>query len=245
MSEDHLLSKINKKTLAVFITHAHGFNPLTDKIILTCKKKKIHIIEDVCESHGTTYKNKKAGTFGLVSNFSFYYAHYMSTIEGGMVSTNDKNFYETTRIMRSHGMHREIDDNKLKKKYEKKYKNLSLKFIFLYPEYNFRNNEIGPIIGISQLKRLNDKVKKRALNLKYFLKHLSKEKYVTNFDLKGNSNYAFPIILKKRLKKNNDYFEKILDKNKLEYRRGNAGGGNQIKQPYLKEYCKDIKMNEF
>jgi len=78
----------------------------------------------------------------------------MSTIEGGMVSTNNKEFYETVRILRSHGMLRENDNKKNEKKIIKKYPQLSPKFIFLYPAYNLRNNEISAVIGINQLKRL-------------------------------------------------------------------------------------------
>ena len=79
------LYKINKKTLAVFITHAQGFNGLNIELLKILKRKNIHLIEDVCESHGAIFKNKKLGTFGKISNFSFYYAHHMSTIEGGMI----------------------------------------------------------------------------------------------------------------------------------------------------------------
>ena len=244
-SENHIFSKINKKTLAIFITHAQGFNALTEKILKVCDKKKIHLIEDVCESHGAKYKGKKVGTFGLASNFSFYYAHHMSTIEGGMVCTDNKNLYEIVRAMRSHGMHREMEDKNLKRKIEKKYKNLSSKFIFLYPGYNFRNNEIGALIGLSQLRRLNKAIKLRKNNLNIFLSHLDRKKYFTDYTLDGNSNYAFPIILKSHsIKKRND-FEKILYKNQIEFRRGNAGGGNLTLQPFVKNYVKNLKQKDF
>ena len=102
MNIDKVLKKINKRTLGIFITHAQGFNGLNDKLLKAINKKKIYLIEDVCESHGATYKNKKLGTFGLMSNFSFYYAHHMTTIEGGMISTNNKEIYELSKIFRSH-----------------------------------------------------------------------------------------------------------------------------------------------
>ena len=94
MNIDQVLKKINKKTLAVFITHAQGFNGLNDKLLTTLKRKKIDLIEDVCESHGATFRKKKLGSFGLISNFSFYYAHHMTTIEGGMICTNSKKIFE-------------------------------------------------------------------------------------------------------------------------------------------------------
>ena len=90
ISTDAILDAITPRTRAVFITHVLGLNALTTKLLTELKKKKIALNEDVCESHGAKFKNKKVGTFGLLSNFSFYYAHHMSTIEGGMICTNDK-----------------------------------------------------------------------------------------------------------------------------------------------------------
>tara|TARA_Y200000002_G_C22634229_1_gene643904 strand:+ start:307 stop:1494 length:1188 start_codon:yes stop_codon:yes gene_type:complete len=245
MNIDEVIKKVNKKTLAIFITHAQGFNGLNEKLLKFLKKRRIHLIEDVCESHGATFKNKKLGTFGLISNFSFYYAHHMTTIEGGMISTNDKKIYETVKILRSHGMARESKNNNYENKMINKYKKLSPQFIFLYPTLNFRNNEIGASIGLNQLKKLNFNNKKRSFNFNYFLKNLDEKKYWKNFDTKGSSNYAFPIILQTTNLKKRDYFELILKKNGIEFRRGNAGGGNQLRQPYLKKYTKNIPLNKF
>ena len=242
MNTDQVIQKINKKTLAVFITHAQGFNGLNEKLLKTLKRKKIKLIEDVCESHGATFKKKKLGTYGLISNFSFYYAHHMTTIEGGMISTNDKKIYELSKIFRSHGMAREANNITFERRIQKKYKDLSPKFIFLYPTLNFRNTEIGAAIGLNQLKSLNKNNIKRKINFSFFLKRLDKSKYWTDFDLEGSSNYAFPIILKTENLKKRNYFEKILLKNNIDFRRGNAGGGNQLRQPYLK---KQIQIKNF
>ena len=70
ISPEKVIKKINKKTLAVFITHAQGFNGFTDNLLKELKKRNILLIEDVCESHGAKHKNKKLGTFGIISNFS-------------------------------------------------------------------------------------------------------------------------------------------------------------------------------
>ena len=174
MEEDEIIKKINKKTLAVFLTHVQGFNGLSDRLLTFLKRKKILLIEDVCESHGATFKNKKLGTFGLISNFSFYYAHHMSTIEGGMICTNNRRIYELARMLRSHGMSRESNNYSFEKKMIKKYSNLSPKFIFLYPAYNFRNNEIGATIGLNQLKSLDKNNVKRKKNLSLFLSLIDK-----------------------------------------------------------------------
>ena len=245
MSEEDIIKKVNKKTLAVFITHVQGFNGLSDKLIKFLKNKKIILIEDVCESHGATFKQKKLGTFGLISNFSFYYAHHMSTIEGGMICTNNKKIYEIARMLRSHGMARESDNKVFERKMISKYPYLSPKFIFLYPAYNFRNNEIGAVIGLNQLKSLDQNNTKRQRNFKLFLSLIDKNKYKTDFKLKGSCNYAFPLVLKKPDFKFRNLLEKTLKKHKIEFRRGNAGGGNQLRQPYLKPYVKNINLKHF
>ena len=230
MNNEEVLKKINKKTLAVFITHAQGFNGFTDTLLKKLKEKKIILIEDVCESHGAKHK-KKLGTYGLISNFSFYYAHHMTTIEGGMICTDDKKIYELAKIFRSHGMARESNNRVFENRIIKKHKDLSPKFIFLYPTFNFRNNEIGATIGINQLKKLNSNNLKRTKNFKYFLSKLDPKKYWKDFLIKGSSNYAFPIILKTKSLKLRDKFEKYLKKFNIEFRRG-MSGGNQLRQPY-------------
>ncbi len=244
-NSEQIIKKLNKKTLAVFVTHAQGFSGIDQKLLTALKKKKIPLLEDVCESHGAKFKNKKLGTYGSVSNFSFYYAHHMTTIEGGMISTNDKKIFELSKILRSHGMARESKNKVFENKIIKKYRNLSPQFIFMYPTLNFRNTEIGACIGISQLKNLDKNNKRRTENYKYFVKNLNSHKYWTKFKIEGTSNYAFPIILNTNSFKKRDLFEKILKKNSIEFRRGNAGGGNQLRQPYLKEFTKNIDLRKF
>lgn len=245
MNTQDVIKLINKKTKAVFLTHAQGFNGLDNELLSILKKKNIPLVEDVCESHGAKYKNKKLGTYGLISNFSFYYAHHMTTIEGGMICTNNKKIYETAKILRSHGMLRECGNKQFEKKMIKKNRDLSPKFIFLYPAYNLRNTEIPAVIGLNQLKKIDKNIKLRNRNFIYFLKKLDKKKYFIDYDLKGISNYALPIILNKKNIKYRDEFEKYLNKFKIEFRRGNAGGGNQLRQPYLKEYSKNYSLNKF
>ena len=246
ISIDNLKKKINKKTKAIFITHILGLNGLTEEILKIAKEKKIILIEDCCESHGAQFNKKKIGTHGLISNFSFYYAHHMTTIEGGMISTNSSEVYEICRMLRSHGMVRESTDDKIKKYYEKKYPDLNSKFIFSYPAYNLRSTEINAVLGIEQLKKLNKNIKKRNENFKYFLSNLNADKYFTNFNLSGQSNYAFIIIFSKK-NQNLTFrakFEKNLIKNHIEFRRGTSGGGNQMRQPYVKNIM-NFKERDF
>ena len=243
LNTDLIISKINKNTKAIFLSYIQGFNCLTEKLLKVLKKKKIHLIEDVCESHGAKFKNKKLGSFGWTSSFSFYYAHHMSTIEGGMICTDDKKTYHNLLMLRSHGMVREVKDNKFQKYIKNKYKDLNTQFIFKFPAYNVRNTEIGGVLGLEQIKRLDKNITKRNKNFEYFINRLDKDIFFTNFDLTGHSNYAFNVILKN---KNHKLMNKILqnlEKEGIEFRRGSAGGGNQLRQPYLKDFVskKDIK----
>jgi CDP-6-deoxy-D-xylo-4-hexulose-3-dehydrase len=234
MKDEDVLSKISSKTRAVFITHVQGFDALTDKLIAELKKRNIPLIEDVCESHGAKHNNEKAGSIGWISNFSFYYAHHMSTIEGGMVCTNDELVYQQVRMLRSHGMVRESNDQAFREKYINENPELNPDFIFAFPAYNTRNTEIGGILGRSQLKRLDKMVEVRNDNLKTFLNTINVKKYRTDFKLEGCSNYAFNLILQEP---DVDFVKILMSKMKetgIEFRRGSAGGGNQIRQPYLK-----------
>jgi CDP-6-deoxy-D-xylo-4-hexulose-3-dehydrase len=236
MDTDEILKAITPRTRAVFITHAQGFVGLTHKLLYWLDKKKIPLIEDVCESHGARFNanTQKLGTFGWISNFSFYYAHHMSTIEGGMVCTNDENVYQTVRMLRSHGMVRECDSEELKQSYISNHTDLNPSFIFCYPGYNMRGTEIGGILGINQLKRLDDNIEKRNTNHRYFLSRLDSNKFKTDFYTEGESNYAFNLVLNKPDSIFVDKLMKDMTINGIEYRRGSAGGGNQLRQPYLK-----------
>ena len=228
----------NKNIKAIFLTHAQGINGLDNRLLNYVKEKNIFLIEDVCESHGVILENgKKAGSVSNLSCFSFYYAHHMSTIEGGMICTNDESTYESLRMLRSHGMVREIRNEKYKKKWLDNYKDLNEKFIFTRPAFNFRNNEIGALIGIEQLKRLDKMIEKRANNFKYFLELLPNWCF-KDFNLNGQSNYAFNIILKDPNDELMNKLQNTLEKNEIEYRRGSAGGGNQMRQPYVRSIFK-------
>ena len=234
MDSAQILGKITDKTRAVFLTHVQGFDGLTDELINELKRRNIPLIEDVCESHGATHNGFRLGSIGWISNFSYYYAHHMSTIEGGMICTNDPVVFEQARMLRSHGMVREANDPVIKADYQKNYPELNPDFIFAYAAYNARNTEIGGIMGRSKLKRLDKIVERRTENLKRFLNQIDSSKYRTDFKLEGSSNYAFNLILKNA---DDDLAARLMGKMReagIEFRRGSAGGGNQIRQPYLK-----------
>jgi len=238
MNTKNIINNLNKNTRAVFLSHIQGFNALSDELLDELSKKGIFLIEDVCESHGATHNNKKAGSFGLISNFSYYYAHHMTTIEGGMICTNDEKIFEMARIFRSHGMVRESANEDAKQEWQIQYPELNPEFIFAYPAYNVRNTEIGGILGLKQLTRLDHNIQKRTENFSYFISNLNNDIYLTDFLIKGSSNYAFNIVLRKPNKELAELLMRKMQDAQIEFRRGSAGGGNQLRQPYLQTYIK-------
>lgn len=233
MAPRQVIAALNPNTRAVFLTHCQGFDGLDDGLLAELEKRGIPLIEDVCESHGATHRGKKAGTFGLASNFSFYFAHHMSTIEGGMVCTDDEEFYQACRMLRSHGMVRESDNPAFRKKWEDAAPDLNPKFIFAWPTGNYRSTEINAVIGRSQLKRLDENNRRRTENFKLILALLDPALYWTDFQVEGSVNYAFPLVMNQPDAALRDRLMAVLDQNGIEHRRGNAGGGNQLRQPYL------------
>lgn len=239
MNDEQIIKKLSSDTRAVLLTHILGYNALSQKLLDALKEKKIMLIEDACESHGATFKNQKVGSFGFASNFSFYFAHHMTTVEGGMISTNDEKFYETARMMRSHGLVRELTSTEMKEGFVKKFPDLNPEFIFAFPAYNIRSTEINAVLGRNQLKRLNHEIKQRNRNLVFFLNHLDAKKYRTDFAVEGCSNYALTLILKNPDQALCDRVMASLREHGIEFRRGTSGGGNQLRQPYLRRLFGD------
>ena len=240
---DKLENSITDKTRAIFVTHVLGLNAISDRLLKICEDNNILLIEDVCESHGATYNNTKLGSIGFASNFSFYFAHHMSTIEGGMISTNDDHFYQLCRSLRSHGMVREFTDDNLIKKYTEDYSDLNKDFIFIGPAHNFRSTEINAVLGLCQLDRLDSNNEKRIENYKYFINNLDSKKYHTDFEMDGQCNYAFTVVMKNSDFDLRDRIEEMLKDNGIEFRRGMSGGGNQMRQPYFRD--KDLELVDF
>lgn len=234
LDSDSTIKAINSKTKAVFLTHVLGLNGITSELMAYLQQENIALIEDVCESHGATFDSKKVGTFGLVSNFSFYFAHHMTTIEGGMISTDDEQIYDVLKMLRSHGMVRESFLQSTKDHYAEEFSDLNEDFIFAYDSHNMRSTELNAVLGLSQLQRLDSYVEKRRKNYEIFMANINSEIFVNDLRLSGNSNYALTIILRQKSMDIREKVEQILQNKKIEYRRGMAGGGNQLRQPYLR-----------
>lgn len=245
MDTRQVIEKITPRTKAVFLTHVLGYNALDERLLAELEARKVALIEDVCESHGATFQGRKLGTFGLASNFSFYYAHHMSTIEGGVISTNDARLYQILRMLRSHGMVREAESADLKWSYAAQHPDLNPDFIFAFPAYNVRSTEVNAVIGRAQLKRLDDNNRIRRDNLELFLSRLDGDKFQTDFITEGSCNYAFTLILKHPDSALRDRVMSALRQARVEFRRGTSGGGNQLRQPYLKKLVGDREFEKY
>ncbi|MCY3022064.1 MAG: DegT/DnrJ/EryC1/StrS aminotransferase family protein [Planctomycetota bacterium] len=245
MDPEQALRKITPRTRALFLTHILGYNALTQPLLEGLRARNIPLVEDCCESYGATFGGRKIGTFGLLSNFSFYYAHHLSTIEGGMVCTNDRDCYERVRMLRSHGMVREATSAELRQTYAVEHPDLHPDFIFAYPAYNMRSTEINAVIGRSQLKRLDRNNELRKRNLDLFLKGLDPARFFTEFAVEGSCNYAFTLVLRDANEVLRDNVMTELRRNGVEFRRGTSGGGNQLRQPYLKEFTRALDLRDF
>lgn len=224
---------------AFFITNALGFAGDLKKIKEICDSRNIILLEDNCESFGTELEGGKSGSFGLGSSFSFYVAHHMSTIEGGMVATDDPELDKMLRIVRANGWDRNLnpsqqqvlrDANNIESEFQAKY-------VFYDLGFNIRPTEITGFLGRYQLKFMDKNVKGREKN------HVFLEEAVKNNDdiytldrshIKTISAFAFPVICKtKELK---DKYSALFEKKGVEIRP--VISGNMQKQPFYKKYVK-------
>tara|TARA_B100000029_G_scaffold491899_2_gene552581 strand:+ start:498 stop:1763 length:1266 start_codon:yes stop_codon:yes gene_type:complete len=236
VKSDVLIKKITNRTKVIMLVHVLGNSTNVDNIIKIAKQKKIIVIEDTCESLGSTYKNKNLGTFGDFGTYSFFYSHQITSGEGGMVVCNNNEDYELLKTMRSHGWSRGL---KRQKEIERKNNKLDPRFIFVNSGFNLRPTDISASIGLSQFRRLKNFMRIRSLNCKKIINALKKSKYWNNqFSfLKVNphvkpSYFGFPILLNKRyLGKRKKYLE-ILDKFGVETRP--IISGNFLNQPAIK-----------
>jgi CDP-6-deoxy-D-xylo-4-hexulose-3-dehydrase len=233
MDVKQVLAAITPATKAVFLTHVLGFNAITEELLTGLQEAGVPLVEDCCESHGASAMGKKVGSLGLISNFSFYFAHHMSAIEGGMISTNDPDTYQMARMFRSHGMVRESTSEEYRARYRAEFPELNPEFIFAFPAYNVRSTEIQAVIARSQLKRLDGNNVERSRNFQLFLDNLDPDLYQTDFTTEGSCNYALTLVLREPDQALCERVMATLSGMGVEFRRGASGGGNQLRQPYL------------
>ena len=216
--QEKLKKSINKKTRAILCVNILGNPNDYEKIKKIINKKNIFLLEDNCESLGAQFKKTKVGNFGVMSSFSTYFSHHISTIEGGVITTNDREFYHILLSLRSHGWTRNlphknlITGTKSKDIIKESYK-------FILPGYNLRSSEIHAAAGIEQLKKLDSYLKKRKTNFQYF-KNLLKnnKKIILQKEIGEPSYFAISLILKKKSNKNFQKLKDFLHSLKIEYR---------------------------
>ena len=224
---------ISKKTKAICMVHVLGNGGYIEEVKEICRKKKIWLIEDTCESLGVKKKNKYLGTFGDIGTYSFYFSHHITTVEGGMIVTNNDYIANKIYSLRSHGWTRDMFNAK---EYENQFPEIDPRFLFVNVGYNLRSTDMNASIGLVQLKKLEKFNQKRHEIGKAWNKafnHLKKNELIQPMDItKGTkaSWFGFPVICKTR--KMRDDLRKHLEKNGIETRPIICG--NMTKQPGIK-----------
>jgi CDP-6-deoxy-D-xylo-4-hexulose-3-dehydrase len=227
-----VISKIHPDIKLIFVTHLLGI-PANFSYYKRLFPEAL-FIDDVCESHGCFDSNEdKIGKNSLGATFSFYFGHHMSTVEGGMISTNNRDLYDLMKMKRSHGLARVSDRFG---EYQKQSPEIEKSFLFVTDGYNFRNTEFGAVLGLSQLNRLDKFIENRRETYQMFIDIMSLKSnlekfYPTSYHW-GNSCFCFPFICRTREIKEN--LITLFNKHKIEYRP--VVGGNLLRQPYLKKY---------
>ncbi|WP_407484484.1 DegT/DnrJ/EryC1/StrS family aminotransferase [Elizabethkingia miricola] len=226
---------------ALFLTNILGFTDDIDVIKTICEDRGIILLEDNCESLGTELPSGKTGNFGVAASFSFYVAHHMSTIEGGMVSTSDSELAEMLRIVRANGWDRNLAPEQ-QKEWRNKYKiesEFQAKYTFYDLGYNLRPTEITGFLGQYQMQFLQENINKREANylcIEQIIKNNDDFIFLKRDHISKLSTFAFPLVCKtKELR--DIYVQKFTDAG-VEIRPMIAG--NMQKQPFYKKYVSKI-----
>jgi CDP-6-deoxy-D-xylo-4-hexulose-3-dehydrase len=210
----------------LFVTHLLGFNALTPGIVETAMTTGVILLEDCCEAPGAALGTSRLGSLGLAGTFSFYFGHHMSTIEGGMISTNDQVLADDLRLMRAHGLAREsanFDD------LAAAYPEIDRRFLFVSAGLNFRSTDLNAFLGLRQLSRLDERIERRNANMRSFLKSVPSELW-TDYETEGMSNFALPLIARDH--ETASTVTKVVDELGIESRPVVAG--NLARQPFLR-----------
>ena len=243
---DDLKKKITKKTKVIFCVHVLGNSSNMSEIQKIAKKNKLIVIEDTCESLGSSFKKKKLGSFGDFGTYSFYYSHQISSGEGGMVVCNSKEDHEILLSLRAHGWSRDGYKHKF---YKKKYPKLDERFIFINMGFNLRPLDIQAAIANNQLKQINTFKKNRTFNRKkiisFYNKEFKEENYLTfvNNSKDVDCNwFGLPILIDERYK--NKKIKIINEIERLGVETRPIISGNFLNQPAVKLFKLNSKKNQ-
>jgi len=188
---------IEESPSALILVSVLGLSPDMDAITTLCEKYDVVLLEDNCESQGTSYKGKRLGNFGLMSSFSTYFGHTMSTIEGGVITTNDKSMYDLLLQLRSHGWDRDLSkDRQDELRSEWGVDDFSALYSFYVPGFNLRSTDLQAFIGMGQLDKVDNSIQKRYENYLYYKEKLaSKIWFPKEIEDSFTANFAIPVIL--------------------------------------------------
>jgi CDP-6-deoxy-D-xylo-4-hexulose-3-dehydrase len=233
---------ISRKTKAIMPVHLLG-NPCDIKTIVEiANDNDLFVIEDTCESYGAEFGGKKVGSFGDLATVSFFFSHHITTIEGGMLLTNNEKYSELAKSLRAHGWIRELTHKNV---IIKEYKNIDEKYLFYNIGYNLRPSEIQGAFGIHQIKKLNRFIEIRRRNAKYWTKKFKKysEFLIVPHEKTGTKHvwFGYPLTVRKSAPFTKKDLVNFLTKNKIETRPIMAGDITQ--QPFLKERLFKYKIS--
>jgi CDP-6-deoxy-D-xylo-4-hexulose-3-dehydrase len=235
VSPDLLLKEI--KTLsALFLTNVLGFSDQISEIKDLCKVHNVLLLEDNCESLGSKVSGKLLGNFGFASTFSFFVGHHFSTIEGGMICTDDKELYESLVMVRAHGWDRNLSGESQKELRAKHgIEDFYAKYTFYDLAYNTRPTEIQGFLGCKQIEYWDEIVSLRENNFKLFAQEMQQNNDFYNLQVSHMqivSNFAMPIICKTK-----ELWRYYLDKfTKAEVEVRPIIAGDITSQPFFKKY---------
>lgn len=232
MSVEAAQKAIGPKTKAIFVAHILGNAADMDGFQALAKEHDLVLLEDSCEALGTTYKGKQTGRFSLLASYSFFFSHHITTIEGGMVVTDDDELAELLRCLRAHGWTRHLKDREA---IEAKYPTLDPRFLFINVGYNLRPTEIQAAFGLHQLPKLagfNAVRRERAAEMRRGLADLGDElQLIEPTDGVEHTWFGFPVLLRGAAPATRQRFVEHLGRHQIDTRPIVAG--NLARQPAL------------
>ena len=200
---EELKKAVTNKTKMIFAVNLLGNPNDYDAILNIIGSREIYLLEDNCESLGGLYKNKPLGSIGLMGTYSTFFSHHMSTMEGGLIGTDDEELYHILLSLRSHGWTRHLPfKNRICVKSDN---NFEESFRFLLPGYNVRPVEMMGAIGSEQLKKLPEFIAKRRENAEYFkLLFGNNSRFMIQKEIEKSSWFGFSFIINdKNIKREN------------------------------------------
>jgi CDP-6-deoxy-D-xylo-4-hexulose-3-dehydrase len=229
---DQVARKISPRTRGIFVAHLLGFPADVKRLEQIIAGRDIAIIEDACESQGATIDGRKVGSLGSAGTFSFYWGHHMTSVEGGMLCTNDEELYKVCVLKRSHGLARELPAE-YHDALKERYRDIDFSFLFLTDGLNVRNTEFGAVLGLLQLDRLNEYIRIRNENYARFADLC--DRYADDLLVlrsPGVSSFVLPFLFRNGTRKR--MFEQVIHDAGIESRP--LISGNLLRQPFLRQY---------